>query len=240
MQPKREVPPKGPCAVSGCTKIEKSRGWCDRHYRFWRLRGDPCWVPDPRPLCAADGCERVATYSGYCIGHSVRVKRTGITGGPIKFQRKKHPSHDAGTCVCTNCREVRSLSDFNNDRAMKSGHNGQCKICLAAKRAADPSKAYEGARRRRATLRGRKSDKGITHSALRDRDGDKCAYCHRTMDFEARGRGAYRPDFASIDHVLAIKRGGTHTWDNVVLACLRCNMSKRANTPGTEWTAPTN
>jgi 5-methylcytosine-specific restriction endonuclease McrA len=42
----------------------------------------------------------------------------------------------------------------------------------------------------------------------------------------------------SIDHVLPIVRGGTHSIDNVVPACRRCNSSKRSRTP-TEWYAAT-
>jgi len=45
------------------------------------------------------------------------------------------------------------------------------------------------------------------------RDADKCQYCG--------GRAE------SIDHVHPRSRGGTHSWDNVVAACRRCNTNKR-------------
>ncbi len=38
---------------------------------------------------------------------------------------------------------------------------------------------------------------------------------------------------ASVDHVIPRSRGGTHTWDNVVAACRRCN-SKKENRLHTE------
>ena len=44
------------------------------------------------------------------------------------------------------------------------------------------------------------------------RDGPTCVYC---------GSSA-----TSIDHVVPRSRGGTHTWDNVVAACRRCNHTK--------------
>jgi 5-methylcytosine-specific restriction endonuclease McrA len=44
------------------------------------------------------------------------------------------------------------------------------------------------------------------------RDGQTCVYC---------GGSA-----TSIDHVVPRSRGGTHTWDNVVAACRRCNHTK--------------
>jgi len=35
----------------------------------------------------------------------------------------------------------------------------------------------------------------------------------------------------TIDHVVPRSRGGTSTWENCVLACLRCNMRKANRTP---------
>ena len=45
------------------------------------------------------------------------------------------------------------------------------------------------------------------------RDGGACQYCAAPAE--------------SIDHVTPRSRGGTHTWDNVVAACRRCNARKR-------------
>ena len=45
------------------------------------------------------------------------------------------------------------------------------------------------------------------------RDGNMCQYC---------GAGA-----ETVDHVVPRSRGGSHTWDNVVAACRRCNSIKR-------------
>ncbi|MBD2663575.1 HNH endonuclease [Richelia sinica] len=35
----------------------------------------------------------------------------------------------------------------------------------------------------------------------------------------------------TLDHVIPRSRGGTHTWDNVVIACERCNSRKGDRTP---------
>ena len=48
--------------------------------------------------------------------------------------------------------------------------------------------------------------------AVFTRDSSTCVYC---------GGSA-----TSIDHVVPRSRGGTHTWDNVVAACRRCNHTK--------------
>lgn len=52
----------------------------------------------------------------------------------------------------------------------------------------------------------------LSRRAVFTRDGQICVYC---------GGSA-----TSIDHVVPRSRGGTHTWDNVVAACRRCNHAK--------------
>ena len=52
----------------------------------------------------------------------------------------------------------------------------------------------------------------LSRRAVFTRDAQTCVYC---------GGSA-----TSIDHVVPRSRGGTHTWDNVVAACRRCNHTK--------------
>lgn len=53
--------------------------------------------------------------------------------------------------------------------------------------------------------------------------GWTCNICNKIIDRNARvpNWGA-----ATIDHIIPISRGGTHTWDNVAPACLKCNLDK--------------
>lgn len=46
------------------------------------------------------------------------------------------------------------------------------------------------------------------------RDGYACQYCGR------------RGERLTVDHVIPRSRGGTTTWTNVAVACLRCNLQK--------------
>ena len=52
----------------------------------------------------------------------------------------------------------------------------------------------------------------LTRKAVFARDGGRCVYC---------GAAA-----TSLDHVVPKSRGGSHSWDNVVSACGRCNHVK--------------
>ncbi len=49
------------------------------------------------------------------------------------------------------------------------------------------------------------------------RDANLCQYCNRTAE--------------NIDHVVPKAQGGTHTWENVVASCRRCNTKKGGRTP---------
>jgi 5-methylcytosine-specific restriction endonuclease McrA len=50
------------------------------------------------------------------------------------------------------------------------------------------------------------------------RDNHACQYCGSAKNL-------------TLDHVLPRSRGGTHTWDNIVIACAQCNGRKGNRTP---------
>lgn len=50
------------------------------------------------------------------------------------------------------------------------------------------------------------------------RDKHACQYCGSTKKL-------------TLDHVIPRSKGGKHTWDNVVIACERCNSRKGDRTP---------
>lgn len=53
------------------------------------------------------------------------------------------------------------------------------------------------------------------------RDGHACQYCGRHLPGSQ----------LSLDHVVPRSRGGRTTWENVVCACLTCNVKKGGRTP---------
>jgi 5-methylcytosine-specific restriction endonuclease McrA len=57
----------------------------------------------------------------------------------------------------------------------------------------------------------------LTRRAVFARDDWTCQYCGRPAE--------------NVDHVQPRSRGGTHTWDNVVAACRRCNSKKENRLP---------
>jgi 5-methylcytosine-specific restriction endonuclease McrA len=53
------------------------------------------------------------------------------------------------------------------------------------------------------------------------RDGNRCQYCGKKFPTTE----------LSLDHLVPRSRGGRATWDNIVCACLRCNVRKGGRTP---------
>jgi len=53
------------------------------------------------------------------------------------------------------------------------------------------------------------------------RDGNVCQYCGRHFPSHQ----------LSLDHVIPRSRGGTSSWENMVCACLECNIRKGGRTP---------
>lgn len=51
------------------------------------------------------------------------------------------------------------------------------------------------------------------------RDGHSCQYC------------GYIGDDLTLDHVIPRSRGGGDTWENLVTACVTCNVKKGSRTP---------
>jgi 5-methylcytosine-specific restriction endonuclease McrA len=57
----------------------------------------------------------------------------------------------------------------------------------------------------------------LNRRAVFARDLHRCQYCSASAE--------------NLDHVVPRSRGGTHTWENVVAACRRCNTRKGNHTP---------
>lgn len=101
-----------------------------------------------------------------------------------------------------------------------------CDSCLKEK-ARQRDRAKEHKRRIR---EGKDFDKGITLDKLYERDHGVCYLCGKVCNWsdckrinEAFCVGGSYP---TVEHIKALANGGTHTWDNVKLACHSCNSKK--------------
>lgn len=66
-------------------------------------------------------------------------------------------------------------------------------------------------------------DRSVTLDAVYRKFNGVCCSCGRRTHRMKK----YEPLQATLDHVVALANGGTHTWDNVQLLCHECNSEKR-------------
>lgn len=59
----------------------------------------------------------------------------------------------------------------------------------------------------------------LTRRNVLERDRHTCQYCN------------YKGDDLTLDHIIPRSRGGGDSWDNLVTACMRCNIKKGNRTP---------
>jgi hypothetical protein len=145
------------CSVEGCERFVNCRGWCKRHYRAWRLYGDPllrayCSAEDcrrtpktrgmcgmhyqrwlkaqPPVLCSVDGCEEPVRSRPrqLCAGHLHRLRRYGSpTGNPPTFLPLGLSER-----TCTRCKITKPITDFSPSKVSRDGRYRRCQVCTAA------------------------------------------------------------------------------------------------------------
>lgn len=120
---------------------------------------------------------------------------------------------------CVRCREL-----FANDKEKK--------FCSerCGKRERDARYLHEKRLKRLNRMSGHKVDKDISLFKLYERDKGVCYLCKEECDYDSHTitNGAFIVDdkYPTIEHVVPISKGGSHTWDNVKLACFICNTKK--------------
>lgn len=224
---------KAICSIDGCEKPRVGRGWCARHWYRWKTHGDPL----------GGGPSHIAKASDWPDG-----TRTCTTCGEVKPLEQYDKVKGATLGRRSNCKACRS----EQMRALYAAKREAVKARVAKhrlenieavreydrQRAQQPHRQELHANRiavRRARLHASIVDRTVTRDNLRRQYGDQCFYCGAMMRFERRKKNdPFTVDLATMDHVHPVSLGGSHTWDNVVLACWSCNCSKR-HSPLAEW-----
>ena len=69
-------------------------------------------------------------------------------------------------------------------------------------------------------------ESGITRIKVVERDNFICQICGKICNPEDNRWGSFGPDYPTLDHIVPLSKGGSHTWDNVQCACGMCNSIK--------------
>lgn len=111
------------------------------------------------------------------------------------------------------------------------GYSGICSIeCLEIAREKSSTESKNKRYIRQITLRmanftsSAEIDSSVTQNAIYDRDQGICYLCGNTTYKEYENLPMNQR--ATIDHIIPLSKGGAHTFDNVRIACWRCNLVK--------------
>lgn len=216
--------PNSTCLWPECERPVRTRGYCQRDYARakrasnfdnpWEAAEIRVYGTNKGMECRWPGCSESAAYGGLCRRDYSRAKR---------LRNYVDPWKDWVTSgVCRVC-----------GKSWESGRNTNTTFCSKACATAqwridNPEKAAIGrrdsVRRRRARLFETQVDSFTTHD-VRMLHGDICYLCGIKINFSLK---LPNPKSPSLDHVIALSRGGTHTLDNVAMTHLDCNVRKNA------------
>ena len=245
-------PSPTPCSVEGCTNPHNSHGYCTTHKRRWEL-GQPLDTPlriaaySDDDVCEVDGCREKPLALGLCERHWSYQRTYGTP-----YHRKAGEVRD-GKRVCAKCKVDTPLEEFGHGSYCKECGNElargytamrtflvvqqPCKVCSklfdpagtktvtcsdACARVNDRNIRNSVGTRRRARILKRPVEM-FTHKEIFERDKWLCGICGKPVDATLRFPD---PGTPTLDHVIPISRGGSHTRDNVQLAHFYCNTAK--------------
>lgn len=143
------------------------------------------------------------------------------------------------THVCKVCGSLFSIKEYMDERGIiEVQHDPKfCSIKCQKKNAHMSSKIREklngtkrATHRRRAKKYGCAYDGSISLKKLIKRDGLRCVLCGGLCNPDDHSWSEYfGPTYPTIDHIVPMSKGGSHTWDNVQVAHAICNSIKSDN-----------
>lgn len=168
---------------------------------------------------------RLAVVSLYERGNTIAdiAVITGVDKSTVGlWLKEKGAKRRLQTCTCPVCgKEFEAISSAK-------------KYC--SNRCESKANRHVYRMRRRNSYKDGRMDKDISIEGLYAMDNGVCYLCGGKCDFNdfkiIKGTKCCGNTYPSVDHVIPVSKGGSHTWDNVKLAHRSCNSRKRAKIYG--------
>ena len=90
-----------------------------------------------------------------------------------------------------------------------------------------PNKITRSLRKRLEKHSVKKIDESVTLSSVFKKYNGECQECGIIVEYSHPPK----PNSASIEHIVPLSIGGSHTWDNIELLCHKCNTGRNASSP---------
>ena len=224
------------CSIEGCESKALAKSYCSKHYQRFKRHGDANFVEfEVKVRRAVDHGDGTRT-----------CPECGIRKTLEEFHKDRN-APSGYRARCAKCHTEYSKKWYEKNQPAQKDKATQRRIKFSDRIRKQDSERYERTKPRRLELaskhsqirRARKAnaefDSGISKKSLRKLLGENCHYCGIQMDFSGTTKAlGYKDAHATIEHVIPLSKGGTHTWGNVVLACRKCNITKHNKTK-LEW-----
>lgn len=181
-------------------------------------------------------CNNLVTFNASCLRQKIELKCKKCISIKVDKDKKEYEENkkklmeekrlrleqlklEKHTHICKECHEEYysvSRNVFCSNECMNR-HNNSTKKNLKRKRISENGVT-----------------ENITLTSLIKRDKNVCHLCGGKCDrkdYTLTNQGYFiaGESYPSIDHVIPVSKGGTHTWDNVKLAHMSCNSVKSDN-----------
>lgn len=193
------------CAVDGCSRPVRVRGFCNAHYHRLRRYGDVrADVPIEKKrrgrteVCGVTGCDETYRAKGLCGRHYMEARSSRLHQEPCVIAGCDRPrNRSTGYCA----RHYQRLIKYGTPDA-----GGP----LRRLRGTGDRWAYDEARRAAKAKMAQAT--GETKQYVKILRHDPCVYCGKPSKH--------------IDHIVPFSAGGATDWTNLTAACAACNYQK--------------
>lgn len=195
---------------------------------------------------------RVAAVRNICSRHGFKqisdkkVSMDKRNNRIIELRKSGKSMNDIAKEVCVSFGIVESVCRKNNlggNRAVRELETRVCKNCgrvflcdvksnkqyCSMKCNRQYTHSVNDVKRKR-MLKSQIIDEDITLKHVAKRDHDVCQICGGKVDWNdykfVNGKKTVLGNYPSVDHIVPLSLGGTHSWENVQLAHICCNSSK--------------